>query len=231
MPNLCIIPARGGSKRIPRKNIKDFLGKPIIAYSIEAALKSELFDEVMVSTDDTEIAEFAIKYGAKVPFMRSKKNSNDFATTFEVIEEVVLKYKTLGLIFEYTCCLYSCAPFVTSIKLYRSFEIMLNRKFDSVFPVMIFGSPIQRALKLRNDNKIDFYYPEQSLARSQDLDPSFHDAGQFYWIATEKCLGQKKIITNNTGSIIISEIEGQDIDNEIDWKLAELKYELLQSIK
>ena len=231
MPNLCIIPARGGSKRIPRKNIKDFLGKPIIAYSIEAALRSELFDEVMVSTDDAQIAEVAIKYGAKVPFTRSEKNSNDFATTFEVIEEVVLKYKSLGLIFEYTCCLYSCAPFVNSIKLCKSFETMLNGKFDSVFPVMAFGSPIQRALKLRNDKKTDFYYPEHSLARSQDLVPSFHDAGQFYWMATEKCLGQKKIITNNTGSIIISEIEGQDIDNEIDWKLAELKYELLQSIK
>jgi len=231
MAKLCIIPARGGSKRIPRKNIKLFLGKPIIAYSIEAAINSRLFDEVMVSTDDSEIAEIAKKYNAKVPFLRTEKTSNDFATTFDVIEEVILKYKTLGLSFENTCCLYACAPFVTSIKLSKSLETMLDGKFDSVFPVMAFGFPIQRSLKLSENNKIDFFYPEHSLSRSQDLTPSYHDAGQFYWMETEKCMTQKKIVTNNTGSIVISEIEGQDIDNEIDWKLAELKYELLQSIK
>tara|TARA_B110000238_G_scaffold201057_1_gene254342 strand:- start:3482 stop:4177 length:696 start_codon:yes stop_codon:yes gene_type:complete len=231
MKNICIIPARGGSKRIPRKNIKFFLGKPIIAYSIETAIKSNLFDEVMVSTDDAEIAEIAKKYGAKVPFMRSKKNSNDFATTFDVIEEVILKYQALGLNFEYTCCLYSCAPFVTSIKLSKSLETMLEGQFDSVFPVMFFGFPIQRALHLNVDKKISFVYPEYSSTRSQDLVSSYHDAGQFYWMETKKCMPQKKIVTNNTGSIVISEIEGQDIDNEIDWKLAELKYEFLQSIK
>lgn len=231
MSKLCIIPARGGSKRIPRKNIKNFLGKPIIAYSIEAAIKTGLFDEVMVSTDDKEIAEIAIKYGAKVPFLRTEKASNDFATTFEVIQEVILKYQNLGLNFDETCCLYSCAPFITSLKLSESLEIMLNGKFDSVFPVMAFGFPIQRALKLSDNGKIDFYYPEHSLTRSQDLAPSFHDAGQFYWMKTEVCMLQNKILTNNTSSIIITELEGQDIDNEVDWKLAELKYELLQSTK
>jgi pseudaminic acid cytidylyltransferase len=230
MKNICIIPARGGSKRIPRKNIKNFLGKPIIAYSIETAIKSNLFDEVMVSTDDVEIAEIAKKYGAKVPFMRTKKNSNDFATTFDVIEEVILKYQVLGLNFEYTCCLYSCAPFVTSVKLSESLETMLEGQFDSIFPVMFFGFPIQRALHLNVDKKISFVYPEYSSTRSQDLVSSYHDAGQFYWMETKKCMLEKRIVTNNTGSIVISEIEGQDIDNEIDWKLAELKYELLQSI-
>ena len=231
MSSLCIIPARGGSKRIPKKNIKDFLGKPIIAYSIEAAINSGLFDEVMVSTDDQEIAEIAKRYGAKVPFLRTDITANDFATTFDVIEEVLLKYKELNKIFDFTCCLYACAPFITTDKLADSFKILQKNDFDSVFPVMTFGFPIQRALKMGADNRINFFYPEFGLTRSQDLELSYHDAGQFYWMNTENCLQQKKIITDNTGSIVVSELEGQDIDNEIDWKLAELKYELLQSIK
>lgn len=229
--NLCIIPARGGSKRIPRKNIKDFLGKPIIAYSISAALKSNLFDEVMVSTDDEEIAEIAKKYGAKVPFFRSEKTSNDFATTFDVINEVISQYSVKELLFENICCFYACAPFVTEYKLNESFQLLIENDYDSVFPVIKFGFPIQRALKMEANNKINFFYPEFSLTRSQDLEQSFHDAGQFYWMNTKKCVGQKKILTENTGCMIVSELEGQDIDNEIDWKLAELKYELLQSIK
>ena len=230
MSNLCIIPARGGSKRIPKKNIKLFLGKPIIAYSIEAAIESGLFDEVMVSTDNVEIAEIALNFGAKVPFLRSENSANDFATTFDVIEEVLLQYKEFNTSFDYACCLYACAPFVTGEKICDSFEILNKKHLDSVFPIMPFGFPIQRALKVEA-NKVDFFYPEFSLSRSQDLEKSYHDAGQFYWMNVNQCLKEKKIITNNSGSIIISEMEGQDIDNEIDWKLAELKYELLQSIK
>lgn len=228
MPNLCIIPARGGSKRIPRKNIKFFLGKPIIAYSIEAALNCGLFDEVMVSTDDNEIAEIAIKYGAKIPFFRTAETSNDFATTFDVIEEVLLQYQTINKVFDYTCCIYACAPFVTKETLTNSFEMLNKNNFDSVFPIIPFGFPIQRALKFE-DNKIVFFNNEFYSTRSQDLEKSYHDAGQFYWLNVEKCLNEKKILTNNTGSIVISEIEGQDIDNEIDWKLAELKYKLIQN--
>lgn len=231
MANLCIIPARGGSKRIPRKNIKLFLGKPIIAYSIEIAIASGLFDEVMVSTDDAEIAEIAIQYGAKVPFLRNPSTANDHATTFDVIQEVVLEYEKKEKVFSCICCIYACAPFVSKEKLLESLAILISNNFDSVFPIMPFGFPIQRALKRSDDNKTVFFYPEFSLSRSQDLERSYHDAGQFYWINKEKCLEQKKILTDNTGSIIISELEGQDIDNEIDWKLAELKYELLQSIK
>jgi len=230
MSNLCIIPARGGSKRIPRKNIRPFLGKPIIAYSIEAALNSGLFDEVMVSTDDAEIAEIALKYGAKVPFMRTEKTSNDYATTFDVIEEVLIKYKDTNKHYDVVCCIYACAPFVTSNKLTESHKTLETNNYDSVFPVIPFGFPIQRSLKFEED-KIKFFYPEFSLARSQDLEKSYHDAGQFYWMQINKCLEQKKILTENSGSIIISEMEGQDIDNEVDWKLAELKYELLQSTK
>ncbi len=230
MNNLCIIPARGGSKRIPRKNIKDFHGKPIIAYTIEAALECNLFKEVVVSTDDFEIAEIAVKYGAKVPFMRSLENSNDYATTFDVINEVWLEYKKIGQNFDFTCCIYACAPFVTEKKLCDAFRILINSKFDSVFPIIPYSFPIQRALRL-NANEVNFLYPEFSLSRSQDLEISYHDAGQYYWMNSNKCLEKKKLLTENSGGIVITELEGQDIDNEIDWKIAELKYELLQSIR
>ena len=231
MANLCIIPARSGSKRIPRKNIKLFLGKPIIAFSIEAAIHSGLFDEVMVSTDDAEIAEIAIHYGAKVPFLRNPETANDHATTFDVIQEVILEYAKRNKYFGYTCCIYACAPFVTEKKLAQAYELLLKEQFDTVFPVMRFGFPVQRSLKMDEVGKINFIYPEYALNRSQDLMPSFHDAGQFYWMNTKKCMMLQKILTENTGSVEISELEGQDIDNVVDWKLAELKYELLQSIK
>jgi N-acylneuraminate cytidylyltransferase len=230
MSNICIIPARGGSKRIPRKNIKPFLGKPIISYSIEAALNSKLFDEVMVSTDDFEIATIAKKYGASVPFMRSDKTANDYATTFDVIYEVLQEYKQLNKKFDLSCCIYPCAPFVTKEKLAEGFEILKEHNFDSVFPIIPFSFPIQRALK-ENERKVSFFYPEFSFSRSQDLEKSYHDAGQFYWLNTEICMERKKILTDNSGSIVLTELEGQDIDNEIDWKLAELKYEILQSTK
>ena len=225
MPNICIIPARGGSKRIPQKNIKEFLGKSIIAYSIEAAINSGLFDEVMVSTDDTEIAKIAIQYGASVPFMRSDKTANDFATTFDVIQEVLQEYELLNKKFDFTCCIYACAPFVTNEKLINSFQVLQENKFDSVFPIMPYGFPIQRALR-KEEDKVSFFYPEFSLSRSQDLEKSFHDAGQFYWMNTAVCLEKKQIITKNSGSIVLSELDGQDIDNEVDWKLAELKFRL-----
>lgn len=228
--NLCIIPARGGSKRIPRKNIKDFLGKPIIAYSIEAALKSGLFSEVMVSTDDEEIAKVAEKYGAKIPFMRSEKTADDYATTLDVINEVVKDFEKVGQIFDSVCCIYATAPFVSDMHLKKSFESFEAHHFDAVFPVMAFGFPVQRALRVNNQTS-EFVYPEHINTRSQDLEKSYHDAGQFYWMRYELALKGKSLMTGNTGAYIISELEGQDIDNETDWKLAELKYELLQSIK
>ena len=226
MANIAIIPARGGSKRIPYKNIKNFLGTPIIAYSVKAALQSRLFDVVMVSTDDEQIADIARKYGAQVPFLRSEKMSNDFATTFQVIEEVIGQYEQLNKNFEFTCCLYPCAPFVTADKLVAGFQLLKEKKFDSVFPMVPFGFPVQRALKIEKNNRVAFFYPEFGLSRSQDLEKSYHDAGQFYWMKTAVVLEKKQILTSNSGSIIISELEGQDIDNESDWELAELKYKL-----
>ena len=228
MSNLAIIPARGGSKRIPKKNIKDFLGKPIIAYSIEAAINSGLFDEVMVSTDDEAIAKIAIKHGAKVQFLRSIKNAYYYATTFDVINEVISNYKSINKTFDFTCCLYACAPFVTATKLIDAFDFLQKEKFDSDLPIKPFGFPIQRALKKEANNKTSFFYPEFCLTRSQDLDQSFHDAGQFYWMNTDLCLQKEAVLTDNTGSIVISELEAQDIDTELDWKLAELKHKLLQ---
>jgi len=223
MRNICIIPARGGSKRIPRKNIKNFLGKPIIAYSIEAAINSNLFDEVMVSTDDLEIADIAKKYGAKVPFMRSEKNSDDFATTFDVIEEVINSYKELAVEFDNFCCLYSCAPFVTSEVLLKAYNHLNDKRFDSVFPIIAYSFPIQRALRV-DQGKISMMLKENLNVRSQDLEETYHDAGQFYWGSLRKLMLSKKLYTDNTGGIVISELNAQDIDNETDWKLAELKY-------
>jgi|SRR5690606_835491 len=228
--NLCIIPARGGSKRIPRKNIKDFLGKPIIAYSIQAALDSGLFAEVMVSTDDEQIAEVAQQYGAKVPFMRSKETADDFATTLDVIKEVVRQYKENHLVFDAVCCIYATAPFVSGLHLKKSYDVFKTNDFDALFPVMAFGFPIQRALKVKDD-KSAFIYEEHINTRSQDLEKAYHDAGQFYWMKNELAINGTSLMTGHTGAYMINELEAQDIDTETDWKLAELKYELLQSTK
>ncbi|MGB0879289.1 MAG: pseudaminic acid cytidylyltransferase [Polaribacter sp.] len=232
MKSIAIIPARGGSKRIPRKNIKSFLGKPIIAYSIEIALQSNLFDEVMVSTDDDEIAEVAKKYGANIPFLRSKKNADDFATTFDVINEVLVKYQSLGINFEYACCIYPTAPFVSDALLKKAYNLLKNHDYDCVFPAMSFSFPIQRAMRITDSkSKIEMISPENLNKRSQDLEACYHDVGQFYFFNVNKILVKKKLWTDNTGSIIISELEGQDIDSLTDWKLAELKYTLLNEKK
>lgn len=226
--NLCIIPARGGSKRIPRKNIKDFLGKPIISYSIKAALESNLFDEIIVSTDDVEIAEISKSFGAKVPFLRSKKNSSDVATTFDVLEEVFRKLENQKKSFEYCCCIYPCAPFVKPDILISSFKKMCKNNFDSIFPVIKYGHPIQRALKINHEGKVEHYKSDYSLTRSQDLLETYHDAGQFYWMRVDKILKCRRVVTQKSGGIKISELESQDIDNEVDWKLAELKFNLFK---
>lgn len=227
MPNIAIIPARGGSKRIPQKNIKDFHGIPIIAYSIRTAIDSNLFDEVMVSTDDQNIADIAIKYGAKVPFLRSEKNSNDFATTFNVIKEVIDAYKHINYYFENICCIYPCAPLLKAIKLNLAYQLLVEKKYDTVFPVIKYSTPIQRSFKLI-ENKVELVYPKMQNIRSQDLENMYYDAGQFYWANTEKLLTQQALFTNNSGSIVLDELEAQDIDNETDWKITEIKYSLLK---
>lgn len=230
MKNLAIIPARGGSKRIPRKNIKDFLGKPIIAYSIEAALKSHLFEEVMVSTDDEEIAEIAKNYGASVPFMRSNKTADDFATTMDVLNEVVVTYKEkLNREFDYLCCIYATAPLISVEQLKKGLDLLHNKKLASVYPIVPFGYPVWRGVKINELGHTEMVWKEYIHSRSQDLEKVYHDAGQWYWYNPSKVTDS--LITNNTSSIILSEEEVQDIDTEVDWKLAEMKYELLQNTK
>ncbi|SHN00843.1 pseudaminic acid cytidylyltransferase [Polaribacter sp. KT 15] len=228
MAKIAIIPARGGSKRIVKKNIKCFLGKPIIAYSIESAINSGLFDEVMVSTDDDEIAKIAKQYGAVVPFFRSTKNSNDFATTIDVIEEVIGEYKKQGREFTYASCIYPCAPFVTYERLLESFGKLEKYDYDCVFPIVRFSFPIQRAVKINAKGVIEMFQPKYMQTRSQDLEPSYHDVGQFYFFKIDKIIEARKLWTDNTGFIELSELESQDIDHISDWELAEMKYKIIK---
>lgn len=229
MSCVAIITARGGSKRIPRKNIRSFLGTPIIAYSVKAALNSGCFDEVMVSTDDAEIAAVAEKYGAKIPFTRSAATSDDHATTVEVIWEVLKEYQKNGKSFDYCCCLYPTAPFVTAEKLQKAFELLKNTGAESVLPVTAFSFPILRSFKIEND-LLKMNWPEYMNSRSQDLPPSYHDSGQFYFLKTSTVFEKKKLFTDLTFPIIVPESEVQDIDNEEDWKIAELKYSKMNTI-
>lgn len=230
MKNLAIITARGGSKRIPRKNIKEFLGKPIIVYSIEAALSAGCFDEVMVSTDDDEIARIAIEAGAKVPFMRSEKTANDYATSADVIEEVLNTYKEQGQEFDNAVVLYPTAPFVTGPKLYNAMKLLEEKAADSVIPMVGFSFPPQRGF-VERDGKIQFAHPEYAKTRSQDLEPLYHDAGQFCCFSTKLFLEKRTLITDKTYGIVYPESEVQDIDTMEDWKIAELKYSLMKEHK
>jgi N-acylneuraminate cytidylyltransferase len=228
MKNIAIIPARGGSKRIPRKNIKPFLGKPIIAYSIEAALNTKLFDEVMVSTEDKEIASIAKQYGATIPFMRSKDTANDYATLADVVLEVVDCYAQKNIYPENICCILPTAPLIVFQNIIDAYHLMIESdKYLSVYPVVAFSYPILRSLKMDGYGYLNMNWPQYLNTRSQDLEPAYHDTGTFYWIKTEALLKYKTIITPQTGGIIVDEITVQDIDAETDWKLAELKYKLL----
>ncbi len=224
MANLCIIPARGGSKRIPRKNVKEFLGRPIISYSIQAAISTNIFDEVMVSTDDLEIADVARQFGAQIPFLRSEKNADDFAPTIAVIKEVLENYEAvLKRRFDYVCCLFPTAPLVSTGKLIEGLSVV-KEGFDSVFPVVGYGHPIWRGLT-RDGNKTSLIWKEHANTRSQDLQRVFHDAGQWYWLNAKEL--PNALLSEHAASIELAETEVQDIDNLTDWKLAELKYKLL----
>lgn len=219
--NICIIPARGGSKRIPRKNIKNFLGKPIIAYSIAAARESGLFSKIIVSTDDKEIADVAIRYGAEVPFFRSQDTSNEYATLSEVIEEVKVFYNKQDIKYDYICCVLATAPFITPKLIKEAYQKLIKSDFDSVRPIVRFSYPIQRGLKLVNDS-VSYLYPEYSKTRSQDLEPIYYDAGMFYWMTFEKGLNG-----NNKSGIVIPDKNAQDIDTLEDWEVAEIKYKII----
>ena len=218
MNNLCIIPARGGSKRIPRKNIKEFCGKPIIAYSIETAIKSGLFGEIMVSTDDPEIAQIAQKYGANVPFMRSQETANDHATLAEVVDEVIQNYKGVGQEFELACCILPTAVLMQEESLHEGYQKMKSGSYDSVMSLVEYSYPIQRALKIQ-EGLVGFVNPEYAKTRSQDLEPRYHDAGQFYWF-----LAKQGLVNEYRGAVLLNELIVQDIDTQENWEMAEIKY-------
>jgi pseudaminic acid cytidylyltransferase len=182
----------------------------------------------MVSTDDNEIAEVARDYGAAVPFIRSGRNSDDFATTTDVILEVLQAYQSQGRSFETACCIYATAPLITLERLNDGWKQLMKKKCDTVFPVVKFGYPIGRAMKM-TDNKVTMIWPENLIKRSQDLPPAYHDSGQWYWFNCERLMKLKKLWTDNTYGVEIDELEVQDIDTLNDWKLAELKYALLQN--
>lgn len=230
MSRLAIITARGGSKRIPKKNIREFCGKPILAYSIEAALASGLFDHVMVSTDDEEIAQIAEEYGAEVPFFRSEATSGDFATTNDVLAEVLAEYEKRGMHFGIACCIYPTAPFVTSQKLTNAVEQLEASDADTLIPVVSFSYPPQRAMVVEQ-GRLVFKYPEYLDSRSQDLQPHYHDVGQFYVFRTERFAVNQKLMVGNILPLVVSELEVQDIDNLTDWKIAEMKYRLMTEEK
>ena len=229
--SIAIIPARGGSKRIPRKNVKEFLGKPIIAYSIQAALKSGVFDKVMVSTDDKEIAETAIKYGAEVPFYRSPEMSTDMAMTAPVLVEVLSEYKKRGMIFDYTCCIYATAPFINSERLKEGMNNLIETGVDSVLPVVKFSYPPQRGLIKTTNGLMVMKLPENYNVRSQDLEPIYHDCGQFYLCKVGQFMNNHSLILPITKPYVLPEERVQDIDTISDWKIAEAKYKVLNDME
>lgn len=228
MSKLCIIPARGGSKRIPHKNIKEFNGKPIISYVIETVKKTNLFDEIMVSTDSPSIAEIAQGNGARVPFLRTSENANDFATLSDVLLEVLEEYKNQGKEFESICCILPTAALITSDIIAEAYS-KLNNEVSTVLPVLKFSYPIQRALK-NQEGWLVMNQQEHLNTRSQDLEEFFHDSGQFYWLTTSDFLKEKKIFTDKTKFIELEEYQAQDVDTPEDWKMLEIKYKFLQNL-
>lgn len=226
MSNVAIITARGGSKRIPKKNIKDFCGKPIIAYSIQTALESGLFDEVMVSTDSEEIAEIAREYGAAVPFMRSEKTSNDYATTSDVLHEVIDEYRKRDKEYDVLCCIYPTAPLLTGEILRDAYNQMTQNDSNAIMAVVKYDFPPQRAYIIR-DGELFYQYPEYRNARSQDLEPIYHDCGQFYFCKVQNFENENRLHVSGTIPYVMDELRVQDIDNPSDWKQAELKYRIL----
>lgn len=230
MSRVAIITARGGSKRIPRKNVRMFYGRPVMAYAIEVALLSNLFDEVIVSTDDQEIADIAIHHGAQVPFLRSQENSNDVAGTLDVLKEVLTSYKNRGKTFQELCCLYPVSPLITAESLKGACLALQSHSVDFVVPVAKYSTPIQRALKI-DHGRLLMADPSNVNVRSQDLEPRYFDVGQFYFAKTEPLMSATSLFTDRTSAFEVDEFHVQDVDNEADWKILEFKYAFLKNMK
>lgn len=227
--NIAVIPARGGSKRIPRKNVKDFCGKPMLAYSIEAALVSECFDRVIVSTDDEEIATVAQAYGAEVPFMRPAQLSDDHTGTIPVIKHATEWLMAQGLAPDLVCCLYATAPFVTAEYLQQGLQQMQQTDAAYAFTVTSYAFPIQRAIKIDEQQRMQMFNPDAFNTRSQDLEEAWHDAGQFYWGKVASWLAEMTIFGEASSPIILPRHRVQDIDTSEDWDRAEWLFRALQS--
>ncbi|MCH8533398.1 MAG: pseudaminic acid cytidylyltransferase [Balneolaceae bacterium] len=227
--NIAIIPARGGSKRIPKKNIKDFCGKPIIAWSIEAALDSNCFDRIIVSTDDMEIAEIATRYGAEVPFIRKPELSDDYTGTQPVIADAIDQLKTqMKSKLDLVCCIYATAPLICKDDIALGYKYVQQRNIDFAFTITEFPYPIQRALKITAKNKVAMFQPEHGKSRSQDLEQAWHDAGQFYWGRVDAWLAGKPMFGPTSMPIKLPRYRVQDIDTLDDWVRAELMYKAMQ---
>ena len=223
-----MIPARGGSKRIPHKNIKIFCGQAMIGYSIKAALDSKCFDQVIVSTDDAEIAKIAKLFGAIVPFVRPDELANDYTATVPVIKHAIEWFDDQNQLLSEVCCLYATAPFVQADAIKKAYKKMMQEQVDYCFTVTSFASPIQRAIKVTAENRIEMLYPEHLETRSQDLEESYHDAGQFYWGKAEAFKQKKPLFSKNSTPYILPRQLVQDIDTPEDWKRAELMYQVLK---
>lgn len=227
---IAIIPARGGSKRIPKKNIKDFHGKPLIAYSIETAIKSNLFNKVVVSTDDEEIAKIAIKYGASVPFFRPKELSDDFTGTGAVVNHALEYLKNVGEDYDFVCTIYATAPFLDGKYLIEGFEKLKNSNAKNAFSCTSMSFPIQRTFKITKNERCEMFWPENFMKRSQDLEEAYQDAGQFYW--TNLNMESNEIIFGKDSiPIILPRYLVQDIDTVEDWMRAQYMYEVINKMK
>jgi pseudaminic acid cytidylyltransferase len=226
MKNLCVIPARGGSKRIPRKNIRDFCGKPIIAWSIQAAQRSEIFSRIIVSTDDREIADIANTWGAETPFMRSATLADDMTGTIPVIRNAIDEMETLGETFDTICCAYATAPFIQSKDLQKGHDMILEG-WAFVLPVTEFPAPIFRSFRPYESGGLEMFFPEHFSTRSQDLPPAYHDAGQFYWGTAKSWQSDTPLFGKSTYPIKLPRRFVQDIDTEEDWAIAEYMFKAL----
>lgn len=226
---VAVIPARGGSKRIPRKNIKLFCGKPMIAWSIEAAIASGCFDKIIVSTDDQEIADVAQEWGADVPFLRPAVLADDFAGTLPVIKHAVHEMSGLDMVAEHVCCLYATAPFVTAEALREGLRTLENTDASYAFSVTSYTFPIQRSLRLDPQGRVSMFHPEHSLTRSQDLEEAFHDAGQFYWGKCAAWLAETPIFSREAAAVVLPRYRVQDIDTQEDWLRAEWMFKAIRA--
>lgn len=223
---IAVIPARGGSKRIPRKNIKVFNNKPMILWALNTAKESGIFDHIIVSSDDKEIIEISKEFGAEVPFIRPKEISDDITPTVPVISHALKECINLGWSVEYACCIYPCVPFLKSSDLVNSFEILKNQEAEFVYPVVEYAHPIQRAMRKLSSGQMQFLDASNEMTRTQDLEKTYHDAGQFYWGKKDAWINEKKMHSDGVG-MPIENWRVVDIDNHDDWKRAEILYKLI----